>query len=333
MSNILTLIRKKDNNCALSGMITSLDAECKSCQPISPLQCINSCQVYRLKNELRRLGQAMSAPDYMKALFNALKNSTRLQTLKTIETAHLSLEQISQVLRTGMLKANNVTVTEEVIRPLVEVGLVSEGRGEYFASSFGFRVTEKLGCFADFVKSLPPHSEGYEEVLLQFLLAGPKTFEDIEGAILPTVVSRTLKRLRSAGLVKASKGKDYVFFFRTIRNPNKEILTVNERRVHAAIFNDGISAGKLSKEANISKRLIYRYLRRLRGKKLVFTRRAPKIYHLTCKGKKMALVLAGIQQLVEDTWLSSRQIIQSSSNVSPAARCLVDHGQGAIRQV
>ncbi len=316
MSNVLTLIRKKERNCALSGVVTSLDAECKNCSPISPLQCINRCQVYKLKNELRGLGQAMANPHYIRDLFNALKNEKRVQILKTIENSRFSVKQLQRELRKSKHKHGKIAINEEYLRPLMTVGLVSEVREEYYASSFGIRLTERLGCFPDFVDSLPAHSEGHEEDLLQLLISGPKTFEDIEGAIEPSVVSRTLKRLRRNGLVKSSREKDYVFFFKTIRHPDKEILTVNERKVHSAVFCEGISAGELSKRLRISKRLIYRYLRRLRGKKLVFARRTPRTYRLTCKGRSLALVLQNIQRLVEDVWVSSQQVIQGTDEFS-----------------
>ena len=316
MSNVLTLIRKKENNCTLSGVVPSLDAECRNCAPISPLQCINSCQVYRLKNELRRLGQAMNNPHYMRDLFNALKNEKRLQILRVIENNRFSVKQLQRELRKACQKKGQISISEEYIRPLMAVGLASEVREEYFASSFGIRLTERLGCFPELVEKLPTHSEGHEEIVLQFLFFGPKTFEEIESIIEPSVVSRTLKRLRSTGLVKSSKEKDYVFFFKTIRDPNKETLTTNERRVYSEVFCEGISAGELSKRLRISKRLVYRYLRRLRGKKLVFARRTPKTYRLTCKGKSLAFVLQNIQKIVEDAWVSSRQVIQGTDRTS-----------------
>lgn len=58
--------------------------------------------------------------------------------------------------------------------------------------------------------------------------------------------------------------------------------------------------------------MTYRCLRRLKGKKLVFVRRTPKAYGLTCKGENLASVLQNLQQIVEDTWDSSQQVMQDS---------------------
>lgn len=316
MSNVITIIRKTQRNCALSGIVTSLDTECRTCAPITPLQCINRCQVYKLKNELRWLGQIMDNPDYFRDLLNALKNLPRLHILKIIEKNRFSIKQLRQEFRKLGQNKGQFDVNEEYLRPLIAVGLASENRDEFYASSFGMRLSAQVDCLSVFAEKLPSHSECYEEKLLLFLTGGPRTFEAIEKIIDPSVVSRTLNRLRSAGLVKNSREKAYVFFFKTIRDPDKEILSINERKVYSAVFSEGISAGELSKKSKVSKRLTYRYLKRLRGKKLIFIRRMPKTYRLTCRGEKVVSVLQNIQRIVDDTWSSSQQLLNASGGVT-----------------
>ena len=75
---------------------------------------------------------------------------------------------------------------------------------------------------------------------------------------------------------------------------------------------EGIPAGKLAKETGLCMRRTYRYVRGLKGKKLVFARRIPKVYGLTCKGKKLAFVMRKLQKIVEAAWNSSQQIMQES---------------------
>ena len=77
-------------------------------------------------------------------------------------------------------------------------------------------------------------------------------------------------------------------------------MTATERRIYDAVAYEGISAGKLAKETGLCIRRTYKYLRGLKGKKLVFTRRTPKTYGLTCKGEKLASVMQDLQQIVED---------------------------------
>jgi predicted transcriptional regulator len=108
--------------------------------------------------------------------------------------------------------------------------------------------------------------------------------------------------------------RDYIFFFKSKRDPDKENVTATERRIYDAIHNEGISAGKLAKETGLSIRRTYKYLRGLKGKKLVFIRKTPKAYGLTCKGEKLASVLQELQQIVEETWNSSEQVMHDNAN-------------------
>ncbi len=61
---------------------------------------------------------------------------------------------------------------------------------------------------------------------------------------------------------------------------------------------EGISAHQLSKEAAITLRRTYHYLRRLRQKKLLFALKKPRAYELTDKGKEIASVLDEVNNLV-----------------------------------
>jgi DNA-binding HxlR family transcriptional regulator/predicted transcriptional regulator len=313
MGNVLTSTRKGENNHDLAGMLASLDEECRNCASITPLECISSCQVYKLKNELRKLREPLDNPNYIKELFNVLKNETRLHILQAILNGRRSLSQLQQELKNIGHSHSQENLSEEYLRPLMTVGLAAEVQDEYYATTFGGRLTESLGNSSpEFVEMLPAHSECYEETLLQHLLSGPKTFEGIEAIIPPKNVSRTLKRLRSAGLIETPIERDYIFFFKSRRDPNKETFKATERKIYGSLADEGISAGRLAKETGLSMRVTYRYLRGLKGKKLIFVRRTPKAYGLTCEGKRLASVLQKLRQIVEDTWNSSKQVMQDS---------------------
>ncbi|HMK95142.1 MAG TPA: winged helix-turn-helix domain-containing protein [Candidatus Limnocylindrales bacterium] len=314
MGNVLTPMRKTENNRDLADMLKTLDAECRNCAPITPLECINRCQVYKLKNELRRLREAMDNPNYIKELFNVLKNETRLHILQAIVNGRYSVSQLQQELKKTGHSHSQDTLNEEYLRPLMAVGLATEARDMYYATTFGGRLTELLESFPEFAGMLPAHSECYEEILLQSLLSGPKTFEEIEALISSKIASRILKRLRAVGLIITPDERDYIFFFRSKRDPNKETLTATEQKIYGTIPNEGISAGKLAKETDLSTRRTYKYLRGLKGKKLIFVRRTPKAYGLTCKGETLASILQELQEIVEDTWSSSEQVIQHNNN-------------------
>jgi len=267
--------------------------------------------VYKLKNELRNLREAMDNPNYITELFNVLKNKTRLHILQAIVNGRYSVSQLQQELKKSGRNHSQFTINEEYLRPLLAVRLAAEVRGEYYVTSFGDRLTGLLECFPEFAEKLPAHSDCSEETLLQSLFSGPKTFEDIEAIVSTKTVSRILKRLRSANLIESTKGRDYIFFFRSKRDPAKETLTAKEQKIYDTIIAEGISAGKLAKETKISLRRTYKTLRGLKSKKLVFTRRTLKVYSLTCKGKQLAWILNELQQLVE-TWNFSEQVMHET---------------------
>jgi DNA-binding HxlR family transcriptional regulator/predicted transcriptional regulator len=314
MVNVLSSTRISEHNKDLSQMLKTLDAECRNCAPTSPLECLTRCQVYKLKNELRKLRETMDNPNYIKELFNVLKNQTRLHILKAIVNGRYSVSQLQQELKkTGHVHSQD-TINEEYLQPLMAVGLATESRDEYYATNFGGRLTNTLIGFPEFAEVLPAHSECYEETLLRALLVGPKTFEEIETLVSSKIASRILKRLRSVGLIETPEDRDYIFFFKSKRDPSKETFTETERIVYESIAAEGISAGKLAKETGLSMRRTYKYIRGLKGKKLVFIRKTPKAYGLTCKGEMLASVLTELQQIVDETWSFSQQVINSNDN-------------------
>jgi DNA-binding PadR family transcriptional regulator len=113
-------------------------------------------------------------------------------------------------------------------------------------------------------------------------------------------VARVLNRLEKGQLIEATKENDYIFYFKTKRDSNKEAFSITEKRVYENIPLDGISAGRLAAKTGISLRRTYKYLRRLKGKKLVFTRKKPKSYALTAKGVEVALVIKKILELPKE---------------------------------
>lgn len=318
MITVLPPIRRTESNRDISGMLKSLDAECRNCTPITPLECISGCRVYKLKNELRCLRETMDNPNYIKELLNVLKNETRLHILQAIVNGRYSVSQLQRELKqTGHSYSRN-NISKEYLRPLMAVGLVAATRDEFYGTTFGARLTELLGRFPEFADKLPAFSECYEESLLQSLLSGPKTFKEINALIPSKAVSRTLKRLRSAGLIETPNERDYIFFFKSKRNSSKDTFTAGERRIYDAIAYLGVSAGKLAKETGFSMRRTYKYLRWLKGKKLVFNRRTPRVYGFTDEGKNLASVLQDLQQIVKDTWYSSQQVMKESAPIMEA---------------
>jgi predicted transcriptional regulator len=256
----------------------------------------------------------MENPQYIKELFNVLKNETRLHILKAITKSRYSLTNLQQELRKAGYTHSQETIGQEYLQPLLAVGLVTESFDEYYATHFGGRLGEVLGKFPEFAQVLPAHSECYEEVLLQGLSGSPKTLGEIETIVSSNVASRILKRLREVGLINTTEERDYIFFFRSKRDPEMESLLETQKKVYEGISSYGTSAGKLSKKTGLSTRRVYKLLRSLKGKKLVFVRKTPRTYSLTCKGETLASVLEGIHEIVEETWNSSQRVFHANEN-------------------
>jgi len=314
MGDIVFTSRSAKRNRDLAEMLRTLDTECRSCAPLTPLKCITRCNVWKLKNEFRQLRETMDNPNFIKDLFNVLKNETRLHILNAIVNGRYSVSQLQQELKKAGRSHSQDTINEEYLRPLIEVGLAAEARDQYYATMFGGRLTELLESFPEFVNVLPAHSECYEETLLSALLSGPKTFQDVEAFVSPKTAPRILKRLKTAALIETPEERDYVFFFKSKRDPHKETFSSTERKVYDNISEEGISAKKLAEKTGISLRRTYKYLRGLKGKKLVFTRKTPKAYSLTDKGEKLASLLQELQNLVEETWNSSEHVVSSEKS-------------------
>ena len=256
----------------------------------------------------------MDNPNYIKELFNVLKNETRLHILQAIVKGRYSVSQLQQELKKTGHNHSQDTISEEYLGPLMAVGLATEAQDEYYATMFGGRLTELLGAFPEFADMLPAHSECYEETLLQSLLSGPKTFEDIEALISPKIASRILKRLRSVDLIETPMERDYIFFFKSKRDPNKENFTATERKIYDSIANEGISAGKLAKETELSMRRTYKYLRGLKGKKLIFIQQNTKSLRFNLQRRNAGFSAKGTSEIVEDTWSSSEQVMHDNVN-------------------
>ncbi|MDH5481844.1 MAG: hypothetical protein OEY22_03040 [Candidatus Bathyarchaeota archaeon] len=282
---------------------------CSDCNPLTPVTCMTKCDIWKSKNELRKLYEKMKNPAFMVNLLNTLKNKRRRQILKIISRGRYSTSRLQQELRKLGYYHSQKTITEEYVYPLVDVGLVDESQNKYYATAFGRKLGAMIETIHNLENILPPHSECYEEIMLYTLQSEPKTFEDLKGIIQTKSVSRVLSRLQRAGLIETTKEKDYVFYFRTKRDPKKAKFSPTERKVYENISLEGVSARKLSENAKISLRRTYKYLRKLKGKKLVFARKSPKLYTLTTKGIELSVALLRIRRLVSETLRTALELV------------------------
>jgi len=291
--------------------LRELEQKCRQCHPLSPLVCVTNCDTWKLKNEYRKSFEKMKAPDFKLDLLNTLKNRRRIQILGTVLKCRYRLDRLQHEMRRLGYRHSQETLLKEYLAPLMNTGLIQEEQEQYYATTFGSQIYGIIESLSEFECVLPPHSECHEEQVLHALARGPKSLAELQTEIPFKSIGRVLRRLQEAGLVETEPEKDYVFFFKTQRDPNKEVLSPTERKVHSSILEGGISARKLAKKVQISLRRIYRYVRRLKGKKLVFTRTRTRTYLLTEKGVQLAEALENIQALVDEMLNAGEQLNQN----------------------
>lgn len=304
---------------SLADTLRQVQEKCTNCRPISMLECVTNCKTWKLKNEFRKLHGKMQDPAYLMQLLNILKNKRRLQILEKLSKGKHSAESLQQELKKLGYSHSLGTMMEEYVSPLLEAGLTDESQNRYYATLFGSKISEMMREYRDTVCLLPAHSEGYEEKTLGTLLEGSKTFEDLKRSIASKSTARALSRLQMSGLVEIPKEKDSVFFFRSLRDPGKERLSPTEKRVHDNITQEGISAKKLAEKSVISLRRTYKYLRRLKGKKLAFARKKTRRYSLSVGGQQTASTLQRIYDLVADAKAAAEYAIRAE-HVEEASR-------------
>jgi predicted transcriptional regulator len=284
----------------LAGVLAKAKETCESCHPLTPITCVTWCNIWKLKNELRELYGKMENANFIANLLNTLKNRRRLQILETLSNGRYPIVRLQQKLRKIGYYHSRRTIAEEYVNPLTEVGLVKENHNKYHATFFGCKLNELIKDFQNIVGLLPPHSECYEEKTIRALFESPKTYEELKFLIPTGSLSRVLLRLQEANLITKDDEKSYIFYFKTKRNFHQEKLSPTEKRVYENIPEKGITVKKLADKTNISLRRTYKYLRKLRGKELVFKRKRPKTYALTRGGTQVAKLLEKIDVLLKE---------------------------------
>ncbi len=281
-------------------IIEEIEQKCEKCAILTPITCATKCKLWKIKREFRRLHEIMKTSNYMINLLNTLKNKRRLQILEMLSKRELSLPSVQQELKKHGYHHSQETIAREYLAPLIDVGLVGRENNRYYATIFGFKINELIKDFHEIAEIFPTHSECYEEIAISILIEKSRTYKELKQFIPAKSVARVLQRLQKSGLIYAPKERDYIFYFKTRRDPSKLEFSLTERRVYENIPADGIPARKLAEKTGISLRRTYKYLRRLRRKKLVFARKQPKTYTLTEKGFKTAIMLNEIRKLVAD---------------------------------
>jgi DNA-binding HxlR family transcriptional regulator len=282
----------------LANRVKRLDEDCKYCKPLSPLTCVRDCSVWRLRRELNHLRKILLQNNYRNLLLNVLKNKRRVLILKSSLKRGLTLTQLQRELKRARLYHSQQTILNEYVNPLISVGLVQKHSNRFKTTNFGSEILKTLRPLT--LAGFPPHSGCYEEKIIEVLAEGPKTSEGIKLSVPTESLQRVLNRLHQNSLIEKKDGNTYIYYFKTKRNPKLEELSTTAKRIYDKIPLNGATAKNLARDTHIPIRRVYKNLRKLRGKKLVFKRKLLKTYSLTKRGAQLAEFLQDINLIITE---------------------------------
>ena len=303
-----------NNSTELVEIVKQVDSICQYCEPISPVNCVERCEIWRAKNELLEMNGTLYAEGHVHDLLNAVKNDRRQKVMKALSERPRSTKGLQEYLKSKGYYHSQRTIASAYVEPLVKAGLVKEDGSKHRLTLYGQKFLDVLNRFS-VENPLPSHSNCHEEIVLKKLKNGPKSYANLVESINRKILSRSLKRLTENGLVTKSKIQDYVFYFRTKKVP-KKAFSPTERKVYEIVPEVGMSAREISKKVGINLRRTYKYLRRLKKKRLVFTRKKPKTYELTPSGMELANFLEETANLVSDASKASAFLIERSKQTT-----------------
>jgi predicted transcriptional regulator len=280
-------------NADLAQIVSQIEEHCHNCKPLSPMNCIEQCEIWKTKNEFMKISEILGQGDHLSELFNAIKNVRRLKILDIVSLVPCDIKELQKRLKNNGYYHSCHTISG-YLEPLLKIGLVKKEGDRYRSTLYGREINAILKRFS-LESALPKHSSCYEESVLRELLHGANTYEELAKSV-PSL-SRVIKRLQEEALIIKKKSFDHVFYFQTKRNFSEK-LSPTERRVLDAIPEAGVAARKLSKRVGITLRRTYKYLRRLVDKQLVLTKNIPLTYELTRSGKEVAKFLDGLSKFI-----------------------------------
>ena len=272
--------------------------------------CVERCDVWKVKNEIVEVSRIIGASGHTKTLLDAVKNARRLTVMEALQERPLNVRELQHQLKKRGYQHSRSTLTNAYLKPLRNAGLIKEDGGRYKLTFYGRKMREMLQRLG-YKNTLPIHSCCYEETVMKELTHGPKTFDELGALVNPKSLSRTLMRLRRRGLIVKKSGGDYVFYHK-VKKRAVAGLSPTEKRTFEALPDAGVSARTLSKNVGITLRRTYKYLRRLRAKKMVFALRIQKTYQLTPQGMEIAFVLDEMAKLASQSLSPPIPAIQHS---------------------
>lgn len=281
-----------DDGCSFQQTLLMMEEKCKECSIITPMMCMEQCETWRVKKELRETMQKLSKENHWAKLLNSLKNRRRLIILNLLRRRPISIESLQKGLKDSGFNHSQKTI-QQYLKSLFDTGLILKTNEQIGLTLYGIKIIDLINKYR-FEGQLPVNSSGDEERVLISLFESDKTRRNLKQTVNLNSLSRILKRLLKLHLIQNDSSSDRIFYFRSKRPTYMENISPTQKRICKAIPKVGISARDVSKSVGINLRRTYKYLRNLRGRKLVFRREVPHKFKLTEKGREVAEFLLEI---------------------------------------
>jgi len=304
----------KNNSTELVEILKQSDRVCQYCHLISPMICIEHCEIWKIKNDFLEMNGMLCEEDHLCDLLNAVKNDRRQKVIEALSERPRSIKELQGYLKNRGYHHSRHTVTSEYVKPLAKVGVLKKDGGKYRLTLYSQKLRDVLDRFG-VENPLTSHSCCYEEIVLKKLKDGSKSYANLVESLTQKSLSRPLKRLIENGLVNKSRSPDYVFYLRTKKVP-KKTFSPTEKKIYETITEVGISAPELSEKVGINLRRTYKYFRRLRKRRLVFTQKRPRTIQLTPSGMELANFLEETANLVLDASRASSFLLRRSKQTA-----------------
>jgi len=85
-----------DDGCSLEQTLQMMEERCKSCSVISPMSCVEHCETWKVKKELRETNKFLIEGNHGFKLLNAIKNKRRLAILGILHERSLVLDDLQK---------------------------------------------------------------------------------------------------------------------------------------------------------------------------------------------------------------------------------------------
>lgn len=251
---------------------------CANCRPSSPVMCMELCQIWKLKRDYHDTLEAVAKKPSPINVLNTVKDEKRLKILGVLSEKPLSLKELEH-------EFHNATLGGSHLKPLMDAGLIHEENNCYGITATGRNAYNILTQSS--ATHIPLDCGEDEERILEALLSGPKTHDDLLRALPSITLTQSIEKLCQRGLVAQPDPEGEVLYYKTKRRPTRK-LSETELKIFKALPKEGITIRDLSAKIGISEEELQRDLRILRFKRHAKRTEKVAFYELTSAGRDLA---------------------------------------------